>query len=186
MRIAMKSQTLRIMCLVAGLSLMPAAVLTAQAPPPPPSGPGAPGGHAGPGGPGAMNRPGGTGNTSAQEAKTAAASRNALQFGPVGRWWDDRSVAHQIGLSSQQQKKMDSIFNANRAAIVESYKAFVKAQNNLEKVNKSAAADKTAVFAAVDAVNQARSALQKNTLAMLMQIRDQMDSAQIEKLQKLQ
>jgi hypothetical protein len=183
MRIAMKSQTLRIMCLVAGLSLLPAAALTAQTPPPPPTGPGAPGGHGGPGGPGGMKRPGGS---SAQDAKSAAASRNALQFGPVGRWWDDRSVAHQIGLSSQQQKKMDSIFNANRATIVESYKSFLNAQSNLEKVNKDASADKATVFAAVDAVNQARSALQKNTLAMLMQIREQMDAAQIEKLQKLQ
>ena len=172
------------MCLVAGLSFLPAAAVLAQAPPPPPAGPGGPGGHSGPGGPGGMNRPGGS--ASSQDTRNAGVTRNALQFGPVGRWWDDRSVAHQVGITAQQQKKMDSIFNANRSAILESYKAFLKAQSNLEKVNKDAAADKTAVFAAVDAVNQARSVLQKNTLAMLMQIREQMDAAQIEKLQGLQ
>jgi len=184
MRITMKPQTLRIMCLVAGWLILPTAALVAQAPPPPPTGPGAPGSHSGPGGPGGMNRPGGS--VTSQDAKSANASRNALQFGPSGRWWDDRSVANQVGLTSQQQKRMDSIFNANRTVIVESYKAFLKAQSNLEKVNKDASADKTAVFAAVDAVNQARSALQKSTLAMLMQIREQMAPEQIEKLQKLE
>lgn len=179
----MTSQTLRIMCLVAGLIFAPATAVLAQAPPPPP--PAGPGGHGGPGGPGGMNRPGGSGPAS-PDATSAASTHNALQFGPVGRWWDNRSVAQQIGLSREQQKKMDTIFNANKPAILDSYKAFLKAQSELDRVNKDSSTDKAKIFAAVDAVNQARSTLQKATLVMLMQIREQMDSAQIEKLQKLQ
>lgn len=169
----------RMMCLVAGLLWTVAA--SAQQGPPPPGGTGSPGG---PGGMGGMTRMDHQ-TPSAQHGIAAGATRNALQFGPVGRWWDDHSVVQQIGLSKQQQHKMDSIFNANKPAIVGSYKAFQKAQANLEKLNKDAAADKTKVFAAVDEVNAARSELQKSTLAMLMQIRSEMSAAQIQKLESL-
>ncbi len=52
----------------------------------------------------------------------AGPSRNALQIGPTGRWWDDKSVARTVGLRGEQQKKMDGIFDANKSAIVASYK----------------------------------------------------------------
>jgi len=81
---------------------------------------------------------------------------------------------------------MDAIFNENKPAIIENYKNFLKAQSNLEALNKSPQADKTSLFAAIDVVNSARSSLQKATSAMLLQIRQQMDSDQITKLEKLQ
>jgi Spy/CpxP family protein refolding chaperone len=181
----MRAQTLRTMCLCAGLFLPAVASVLSQAPPPPPPGsPGGPGGGMpGPGGPGGP-RPGSP-NPANNNRTTATPAHNALQFGPVGRWWDDRSVVQQIGLSKEQQKTMDSIFNANKPAILESYKTFLSAQANLEHVNKDPSADKTKVFQAIDAVNEARTNLQKATSAMLLQIRQQMTSDQIEKLQKL-
>jgi hypothetical protein len=112
-------------------------------------------------------------------------ARNALQFGPVGRWWDNRSVVQQVGLSRDQQRRMDSIFRASKPEILSNYNAFLKAQSNLQSVNKDPNTDKAKVFAAIDAVNQARTALQKTTSAMLLQIRDQMSPEQIEKLQNL-
>jgi hypothetical protein len=137
----------------------------------------------GPGGPGGPNDVHGTNSGS---ASGAAMQKNALQFGPVGRWWDDKSVVQQIGLSKNQQKKMDSIFDANKPAILSTYKTFQKAQTNLAAVNKDTKADKTTVFAAIDDVNHARSDLQKATSAMLLQIRNEMDSNQIAKLEKIQ
>jgi hypothetical protein len=104
----------------------------------------------------------------------------------VGRWWDNRSVVQQIGLRRDQQRKMDSIFDANKPAILASYKAFQKAQSNLEALNKDTNADQGKVFAAIDAVNSARSDLQKATSAMLMEIRKEMDSDQITRLEKIQ
>jgi len=104
----------------------------------------------------------------------------------VGRWWDDKSVAQQIGLRRDQQKKMDSIFNTNKPAILASYRTYLKAQANLATINKDTKADTTTVFAAIDALNHARSDLQKATSAMLLQIRKEMDTEQIEKLEKVQ
>ena len=127
-----------------------------------------------------------SGNANARDMASGSGTHVASQFGPVGRWWDDKSVARSIGLQSAQQKKMDTIFAANKPAILDSYKAFLKEQSKLQSLTKNAHADKASVFAAIDAVNQARAALQKATTQMQLQIREQMDSEQIQKLEKLQ
>lgn len=153
-----------------------------------PGGPGGPGGAggigspAGPGGPGTPREPH---HPRSAHDKVSGQPHNSLQFGPVGRWWDDKSVVQAIGLRHEQQRRMDTIFDANKPAIIESYKAFLKAQSNLAAVNKDPQADKAKVFAAIDAVNEARGSLQKATSSMLLQIRQEMDPAQITKLENV-
>lgn len=186
----MRKKTLRIICLFACFIAAPCLGCWAQhghAQQNKPEGPEGPGGGPGfnaPGGPGNLHTPRGR----ERQAKSAAGApqHNALQFGPVGRWWDNHSVMQQIGLSKEQQIRMDSIFDANKPAILSSYKVFLKAQSNMNAVNKDTKADKTTVFAAIDAINNARSDLQKATSAMLMQIRSEMNSDQIAKLEKMQ
>jgi Spy/CpxP family protein refolding chaperone len=112
--------------------------------------------------------------------------RTGIQFGPVGCWWDDKAVTQAVGLRKEQQKKMDAIFNANKPAIHSSYKAFQSEQSKLNAIGKDTQADKERLFAAIDAVSQARASLQKATAQMLFEIRQQMDSDQIEKLEKMQ
>jgi hypothetical protein len=81
---------------------------------------------------------------------------------------------------------MDAIFNANKPAILASYKAFLSEQSKLEALNKDPQVDKARLFAVIDAVSQARASLQKATSQMLLEIRQQMNSDQIVKLEKLQ
>jgi hypothetical protein len=80
---------------------------------------------------------------------------------------------------------MDGIFNANKPAIVGSYKAFLREQSKLDAISKDPKVDQERMFAAIDAVSQARTALQKATTQMLLQIRQQMAPDQVEKLEKL-
>ena len=185
----MSTKTLRIFCCCIWLTLSPCVRSVAQGPPQGgqgggdrPGGAGNPGGLGGPREPDGSKRPRPSAST---KGSVAAPEHNALQFGPVGRWWDDKSVVQAIGLSKDQQKKMDSIFDASKPAILDSYKTFLKAQANLSAVNKDPQADKAQVFAAIDAVNEARSSLQKATSAMLLQIRQEMDAAQIDKLERV-
>lgn len=189
----MKSRFLRIVfvctCLVAATGLSAFAQGQGPGGPPhsgpppgsPPSG-GPPPGNPSSGGPGG---PGGSLPPNSSSKRTGSAARSSLQFGPVGRWWDDKSVVQTIGLRREQQRKMDVIFNANKPAILESYKAFVQEQSELETISKDPKIDQARVFAAIDAVSQARASLQKATTQMLLQIRQQMDSNQITKLEKL-
>jgi len=156
---------------------------------PPPGAPGPGGSGPGSGGPGGGNTPGGPTGSRAPGtgAKGAAgAARSGTQFGPVGRWWDDKSVVQTIGLRKEQQQKMDVIFNANKPAILQSYKSFLNEQSKYEKISKDPQVDQASLFAAIDNVSKARASLQKATAQMLLQIRQQMDPDQIAKLEKLQ
>lgn len=112
-------------------------------------------------------------------------SHSSLQLGPVGRWWDDRTVVQSIGLRREQQRQMDTIFNASKPAIVSSYKTFLSEQAKLNALNKDPNVDQARLFSTIDEVNQARAALQKATAQMLLAIRKQMSPDQIEKLEKL-
>jgi hypothetical protein len=104
----------------------------------------------------------------------------------VGRWWDDHSVIQAIGLRREQQRRMDAIFDRNKPAILDSYKVFLKAQSDLTAANKDPQTTKDRVFAAIDEVNQARASLQKATSSMLMQIKQEMDTDQINKLEGME
>jgi Spy/CpxP family protein refolding chaperone len=150
------------------------------APPPAGRGPNGPGGAPPPGSASGENQA-----NSSVSSQANTSMRTGLQLGPVGRWWDDRSVGQSIGLRSEQKRKMDAIFNTNKPAIVGSYKAYLSEQSKLNALSKDLQADQARLFAAIDAVSEARASLQKATAQMLLQIRQQMDTQQIEKLEKL-
>jgi Spy/CpxP family protein refolding chaperone len=152
-------------------------------PPPPQRGPNGPGNS---GGPQNGNNSGNQSSANASASNTGSPTRAGLGFGPPGRWWDDKSVTKSIGLRSDQQKKMDTIFDANKSTIVSSYTKLMAEQAKLDALNKQPQANSAAIFATIDAVNQARSSLQKATTEMLLQIRSSMDADQIQKLQKIQ
>jgi Spy/CpxP family protein refolding chaperone len=153
-------------------------------PPGPPPGGGPPAGMPGqPGAPGGQSAPAGARNQ--PPPRSADAAHGGFQFGPVGRWWDDKTVIQTVGLSKDQQKRMDSIFNASKPAIQDSYKTFLSEQNRLNKLSKDPAAPQVEIFAAIDAVAKARTELQKATTLMLLQIRQQMAPDQIVRLEKL-
>jgi Spy/CpxP family protein refolding chaperone len=188
----MKARLLKIAIAIAGLSLGMGTLALAQGPggpphgnPPPGMPPGMqPGGQ--PGGPGGPPGPSNAGPQPSGSRASSATSRSSQQFGPVGRWWDDRSVVKTVGIGKEQQKKMDAIFDANKPAILESYKKFLSEQSALDKINKDPKSDQATIFAAIDAVSKARASLQKATAQMLLEIRQQMNADQISKLEKLQ
>lgn len=187
----MMPRSLIAVCTWMGLLIAVGVPVVAQNRPPggpPPAGPGqAPGGPPnGPGtnGPGPNNPGGNNPNSSAKAA--AGSGHSSLQFGPVGRWWDDKSVVQAVGIGKAQQKRMDDVFNVSKPAILLSYKNFLSEQAKLDALNKDPKVDKATLFSAIDAVSQARASLQKTTSEMLLQIRKEMTPEQIERLEKLQ
>jgi Spy/CpxP family protein refolding chaperone len=117
---------------------------------------------------------------------TNGTTHSGLQIGPEGRWWDDKPVERSIGLRKDQKQRMGKIFDANKPAIVASYKAFLSEQSKLDALNKDPQLDKARLFAAIDAVSQARASLQKANSQMLLDLRKELDPDQIDKLEKLQ
>jgi len=90
-----------------------------------------------------------------------------------------------IGLTKDQQRKMDDIFNKNKPALQDKYNAFLMEQSKLEALMNIPQPDKQRLFTQIDAVNQARAALEKVNTQMLLQIRQQMQPDQVARLDKL-
>jgi Spy/CpxP family protein refolding chaperone len=110
--------------------------------------------------------------------------RAGLQLGPPGRWWDDKSFAKQLKLSGDQQKRMDSIFADNRAALLTRYEALQQAEQRLEKLTREERLNESVIFAEIDHVAQARAELEKANTHLLLQIRGEMTEDQIARLEE--
>jgi Spy/CpxP family protein refolding chaperone len=157
-----------------GLACAMAAPAFAQGPPPgggmgrglggPQYSNGGPGPEGGPPPPGAQGRPG-------------------FQFGPPGRWWDDRGFARSLKLRPDQQTRMDAIFEQNRPALSARLQNLQQAESQMAAISASQQPDETALFAQIDRVAQARAELEKVNTHMLLQIRKEMDPDQIARLE---
>ena len=110
--------------------------------------------------------------------------RGGLQLGPPWRWWDDKSFAKSLGLSKEQQKKMDAVFNSSKGSLLENYKTLQREESKLEKATRETRPDEARIFAGIDAVAQARAALEKANAHMLLLMRQEMDVDQIARMEK--
>ena len=185
----MKSRFLRIVFVCFCLASVAGLNSRAQGKPPggpPPGGPPPGGPSSGAHGPGSQDGSDGSPPAASASMGTNGTTHSGLQIGPEGRWWDDKPVERSIGLRKDQKQRMDRIFDANKPAIVASYKAFLSEQSKLDALNKDPQLDKARLFAAIDAVSQARASLQKANSQMLLDIRKELDPDQIDKLEKLQ
>ena len=181
--------------LLAGCAALLAPVVLAQHG----GGPGGPGGGGRPGGgPGGMsangsgygNGPGfGRGNggpppgNGSDSTGAMSSMRGGLQLGPPGRWWDDKHFAKDLKLRSDQQHRMDGIFESNRTSLLRSYESLQQEQNRMEALTHGKNFDEATLFAQIDRVAQARAELEKANTHLLLQIRGEMDADQIQRLE---
>jgi Spy/CpxP family protein refolding chaperone len=101
-----------------------------------------------------------------------------LQLGLAGRWWDDAKTMRKLNLRSEQQHKMDDIFEANKPTLLNLYGNLQREEAHLTSLPPGDLQDETKVFAAIDRVAQARTELEKAKVHVLLQIRQQMDPDQ--------
>ena len=102
-------------------------------------------------------------------------SRGGLDEGfriaPAGLWWRSSMVAQRIGLTADQTKKMDSIFEQSRLQLID-LKANVEKQNAmLEPLLSANPPDTAKAMAQIDKVAEARAELEKADAKMLLGIR---------------
>jgi Spy/CpxP family protein refolding chaperone len=107
---------------------------------------------------------------------------HGLLPGPHGKWWDDPDMAQRIGLNSDQQKKMDDIFQQHRLRLIDLNATVQKEETIMEPLVAADQPDEAKIVAQIDKVAQARAELEKANARMLMAIRRVLTPEQFQKL----
>jgi periplasmic protein CpxP/Spy len=102
-----------------------------------------------------------------------------------GRWWDDPKVAQQIGLSAEQQKKMDDILQQHRLKLIDLNASLQKQEAIMHPLIEAEQPDEGKILGQIDAIAQARAELEKANARMLLGIRQVLTPDQWTKLKAL-
>ena len=122
--------------------------------------------------------------TASQQGGSMATTRGGLQLGPPGRWWDDKHYVKSLHLRPDQQKRMDGLFDENRAVLVNRYQALQQEESKLEALSHAQILDEATLFAQIDRVSAARADLEKANTHLTLQVRKEMDADQVARLDK--
>jgi Spy/CpxP family protein refolding chaperone len=134
----------------------------------------------------------------AQEAALAAGLRRlpdaaaslkqatgGLQTGLPDRWWKNSATAQSLGLTADQQKKMDDTFQQYRLKLIDLNAALEKEEVTLEPLVAAEPLDESKIATQIDRVAQARAELEKANGRMLLGIRKQLTPEQWTKLNQI-
>ena len=113
-----------------------------------------------------------------------ATTRGGLQLGPPGRFWDDKHYVKTLHLRPDQQKRMDGLFDENRAVLVNRYQALQQEESKLEALSHAQTLDEATLFAQIDRVSAARADLEKANTHLMLQVRKEMDADQVARLDR--
>jgi len=115
---------------------------------------------------------------------TALTPHLGLQLGLGGRWWDESKTIKHLNLRTDQQQRMDAIFEANKPKLLTLYGNLQREETTLASLPPGDLQDETKVFAAIDRVSDARAELEKANVHLLLQIRQQLDPQQLDELDR--
>ena len=107
----------------------------------------------------------------------------AFHGGGSGRWWHNPEVAQRLGLSADQQQKMDDIFQQHRLRLIDLNASLERAETMLEPLMESDRPDEAKILAQADRVADARAELEKANTRLLVAIRLVLTPDQWKKLQ---
>jgi len=107
----------------------------------------------------------------------------AFHAGLPGRWWNNPEMAQKLGLTADQQKKMDEIFQQHRLKLIDLNASLQKEEAILEPLVESDQPEESKIVAQIDRVAQSRAELEKANARMLLGIRRVLNPDQWKKLQ---
>ncbi len=109
----------------------------------------------------------------------------SFRAGGHGRWWDKPEVAQQVGITDDQKKKMDDIFQQHKLQLIDLKATLEKQETVLQPLIEADQPDETKILAQIDAIAQARAELEKANARMLFGIRTVLTADQWKKLRSM-
>ena len=107
----------------------------------------------------------------------------ALHVGPRGRWWNDPGFVKMLSLTSDQQKKMEDIFEQSRPTLIDLSSQVRAEEEKMLPLLAVDQPDESKVLAEIDRVVQMRAELEKANARMLLGLRRVLTKDQWTKLQ---
>ena len=104
---------------------------------------------------------------------------------PPGTWWRDQSTVTAIGLSADQQKKIDGIFLESRVQLIHMHASLEEDQVRLDDTLSAPTLDAAKAQKQIDEAADTRASLEKAEAHMLLTIRGVLTADQWTKLQSL-
>jgi periplasmic protein CpxP/Spy len=107
----------------------------------------------------------------------------AFHLGLHGRWWNNPEFVQKLGLTPDQQKKMEAIFQQSRPSLMDLSASVRKEEAAMEPLLTTDQPDDNKVLAQIDRVAQARAELEKANGRMLLGLRKVLTPEQWKTLQ---
>ncbi len=105
--------------------------------------------------------------------------------GPPGMWWRDSNLTRKIGLTADQTKQIEDLFQQSRPKLIDLSGALQKQEAALEPLIEADHPDESRVVQQIDRIAQARAELEKARARMLLGIRGVLRQDQWKNLQSM-
>lgn len=102
---------------------------------------------------------------------------------PPGTWWKNPEIASNLGLSAEQQKKMDDVFLQSRLQLIQTKASLEEEQVKLEPLLNTNPFDQSRAFAQISKIADLRAELEKTDAKMLLSLRSLLTPDQWTKMQ---
>lgn len=102
---------------------------------------------------------------------------------PDGKWWYNPQMVQRLGLTKDQQRRIEDIFQQNRLKLIDLTARLEREQATLDPLISSDRPDESKVLAQFDRVAEARMALEKANARMLWGFRSVLSADQWKDLQ---
>ena len=97
---------------------------------------------------------------------------------PPGKWWKRPAIVRELGLTAEQQEKLDSILAKHRREFIDLKADVEKKQLDVEDLMRRKDSDPKKVTAAIDNVEASRARLRKAVALMVLDMRSVLTAEQ--------
>ncbi len=123
--------------------------------------------------------------SSGQALLAQAGGGPLMGLGLLGKWWDRPMLVRQLGLTPEQQAKMDEILQQHRLRLVDLRANLQKAEIELEPLVASDDPNDGQIMAGVSKVAEARAQLEEENARLLLDVRHQLTPQQWKQIREM-